>query len=209
MRTLHGRSRPILILKASAVVGGATTAFFVAAAATNWTVGLHSGSDGEAQSAPISNLTIAAVASPGATNLLFPGGTGDVVVRISNPNAFPVAITDLTLPDESAQAAAYATSALSGSPVGGCDSSSSKVTWVGAVHGATSSHALTTRLVVAGAVGATPGTLTVTLTNEAQMDAQSPAACAGVYLDMPSLAGVTATGGADTPSAGPATDQYS
>jgi hypothetical protein len=49
-------------------------------AATNWVVGLNSGSSGEGQSAAISNLTISAVASPVATNLLYPGGNGDVVV---------------------------------------------------------------------------------------------------------------------------------
>ena len=34
-----------------------------------------------------SNLTITAVASPAAGNLLYPGGTGDVVVTIANPNS--------------------------------------------------------------------------------------------------------------------------
>jgi hypothetical protein len=42
-------------------------------AATNWVVGLNGGSSGEGQSATISNLTIAAVASPSASNLLYPG----------------------------------------------------------------------------------------------------------------------------------------
>jgi len=55
-------------------------------AVTNWVVGLGAGSSGEGQSATIANLTITAVASPAATNLLYPGGTGDVVVSISNLN---------------------------------------------------------------------------------------------------------------------------
>ena len=42
-------------------------------AATNWVVGLNAGSSGEGQSATISNLTITAVASPAAGNLLIRG----------------------------------------------------------------------------------------------------------------------------------------
>ena len=38
----------------------------------------------------MSNLTISATASPAVGNLLYPGGTGDVVVTIANPNPFPV-----------------------------------------------------------------------------------------------------------------------
>src|ERR1700719_2997053 len=45
-----------------ALVGGG------AFAATNWIVGLNAGSSGEGQSGTVSNLTIAAVASPAATN---------------------------------------------------------------------------------------------------------------------------------------------
>jgi hypothetical protein len=37
-------------------------------AATNWVVGLNSGSSGEGQSAAISNLTISAVAAPAAAH---------------------------------------------------------------------------------------------------------------------------------------------
>ena len=42
-------------------------------AATNWVVGLTSNSSGEAQSATICKLTITAVASPAAGDLLYPG----------------------------------------------------------------------------------------------------------------------------------------
>src|ERR1019366_4672119 len=51
---------------------------------TSWLVGLNAGSSGEGQSATVQNLTITAVAVPAATNQLYPGGTGDVVLTISN-----------------------------------------------------------------------------------------------------------------------------
>ena len=69
-------------------------------AASNWVVGLVGGSSGESQSGSISNLSITAVASPAASNLLYPGGNGDVVVTISNPNAYPVTITAVQLPTD-------------------------------------------------------------------------------------------------------------
>src|SRR5271154_7053041 len=81
-------------------------------AATNWVVGLNAGSSGEGQSSTISNLSITAVASPAPGNLLFPGGTGDVVVTIANPNSFPVTISAVNLPTSSIQAGGFTTSAL-------------------------------------------------------------------------------------------------
>ena len=87
-------------------------------AATNWVVGLNAGSSGEGQSATISNLTITAVASPAATNLLYPGGTGDVVVTISNPNPYPVTITAVQLPTNTTYATGYTTSALTTTQTG-------------------------------------------------------------------------------------------
>ena len=68
-------------MKIVSAVIGVLLAGVGAYAATNWVVGLNAGSSGEGQSATISNLTVTAVASPAATNLLYPGGTGDVVVR--------------------------------------------------------------------------------------------------------------------------------
>ena len=58
---------------------GCLAAGAVAFAATNWTVSLGSGSKGQAQSASVANLTISAVATPAATNLVYPGGYGDAV----------------------------------------------------------------------------------------------------------------------------------
>ena len=52
------------------------------------------------------------MASPAATNLLYPGGNGDVVVTISNPNPYPVTITAVQLPTNTTYATGYTTSAL-------------------------------------------------------------------------------------------------
>lgn len=183
-------------------VMGAALAATTAFAATNWIVGLSNGSSGAAQSSTISNLSISAVASPAAGNLLYPGGTGDVVLSISNPNSFPVTVTDVQLPANSSFAVGYSDAALTAAQTG-CDATNSAVTWNYATATAGTTHTLTTPLTVAA-----NGTLTVTFTNDAAMGSSAPAACAGTYFRMPSLAGVTATGGAATPTTGPVTDSW-
>jgi len=70
-----------------------------------------------------------------------------------------------------------------------------------------SSHTLTTPLTV-GASGQANNPLAVTLTNDASMTAASPAACANTYFSLPSLTGITATGGAATSTTTPATDAW-
>src|SRR5579864_6914169 len=87
-------------------------------AATNWVVGLNAGSSGEGQSAAIANLTITAVAAPAATNLLYPGGNGDVVVTISNPNPYPVTITSVQLPTNTTYANGFSNSSLTTAQAG-------------------------------------------------------------------------------------------
>ena len=195
----RGTSRMTRVV--SALVGAAlvgTTAF----AATNWLVGLAGGSSGEAQSAAVANLSITAVASPAATNLLFPGGTGDVVATITNPNGFPVTLTAVNLPTNVTYAGGFTTSALSTAQTG-CSTSTSAVGWSFATGTSGSSHSLTSPLTVAAS-----GTLTVTFTNDASMGAASPAACESTFFSMPSLTGVTATGGAATATTSPATDAW-
>ena len=59
-----------------------------------------------------------------------------------------------------------------------------------------------------GASGAANNPLVVTLTNDANMATTSPAACANTFFSMPSLTGVTATGGAATSTTSPATDAW-
>jgi len=171
-------------------------------AATNWVVGLNSGSSGEGQSATLSNLTITAVASPAATNLLYPGGNGDVVVTIDNTNAYPVTITAVQLPTNTTYASGFSNSALS-SAQSGCSNTQSDVIWNYATGTSGSSHTLTTPLVVGAS-----SNLVVTFTNDASMTTSAPAACASTYFSMPSLTGVSASGGPGTATTSPATDSW-
>jgi hypothetical protein len=182
--------------KVLSAVLGITLAGGTAYAATAWVVGLNSGSSGAARSASISNLTITAVASPSASNLLYPGATGDVVVNINNPNAFPVTITAFQLPTNTTYATGFSDSALT-SAVTGCSSSTSLVGWNYATSTSGSTHTLTTPITVA----ANTSSFTVTLTNDATMGSATPLACANTYFSMPALTGVAASGGAATPTA--------
>jgi hypothetical protein len=178
---------------------GAVLAGGMAYAGTNWVVGLNSGSSGQGQAATISNLSITATTGT-LTHLLYPGGTGDVVVSVSNPNPFPVTITALTLPAATSYADAYSDSGLSSAVTGCAAATPSYVTW----NGAAGSHTLTSALTVAAS-----GTLAVTFTNGASMGLNAPLACAGAYFKMSSLSGVAATGGAATATSSPATDTWS
>lgn len=179
-----------------ALVGGG------AFAATNWVVSLSAGSTAEGQSANIANLTITAVASPAATNLLFPGGNGDVVATIANPNPYPVTITGVDLPANTSYAGGFTSSTL-GTAQSGCSAAGSDVIWNYSTGVAGSVHTLTSALTVAAS-----GSLTVTFTNDASMTLTAPAACASTYFSMPSLTGVVATGGAATATTSPTTDAW-
>jgi hypothetical protein len=198
--------RMSLKVKLASMVAGAVLAGGGAYAATNWVTGLAAGSNGEAQSANIANLTISAVASPAAGNLLYPGGTGDVVVTIANSNPYPVTITALGVPSNTTYASGFTNSALSAAQ-SGCSSTTSDVIWNYSTSTSGSSHTLTTPLTV-GASGTSNNPLVVTLTNDASMTTAAPAVCVNTYFSMPSLTGVTATGGAATATTSPATDAW-
>ncbi len=206
-KTTTRAGRISLRLKIVSAVCGIVLAGAGAYAASNWIVNLNAGSSGEGQSASVSNLTISAVASPAATNLLYPGGTGDAVVTISNPNPYPVTITAVQLPTSTTYATGYTTSALTATQTGCIASTPSGVTWAFATTSSGTSHTLTTPLTV-GAGGAANNPLVVTLTSDASMGTSSPAACANTYFSMPSLTGVTATGGAATSTTSPALDAW-
>jgi hypothetical protein len=193
-------------LKLFTALIGAMLAGGAAFAATNWLVGLNAGSSGEAQSASVSNLTISAVATPSASNVLYPGGTGDVVLTISNPNPYPVTVTAVNLPTNTTYATGYTTSALTTAQAG-CTSATSDVIWNYATASSGSSHTLTSAVTVA-ASGQPNNPLTVTLSNDASMTAAAPAACESTYFSMPSLTGISATGGAGTVTSSPATDSW-
>ena len=147
------------------------------------------------------------MASPAPSNLLYPGGTGDVVVTISNPNPYPVTITALQLPTSTTYATGYTTSALTTTQTGCLASTPSDVIWNYSTTTSGSSHTLTSAVTV-GASGAANNPLVVTFTNDASMTAAAPAACANTYFSMPSLTGVTATGGSATSTTTPATDAW-
>jgi hypothetical protein len=195
------------LTKGVSITLGMVLAGVAAYAATNWIVGLSSNSSGEAQSATISNVTIRAVAGPSASNLLSPGGAGDVVVTVSNANPYPVTITAVQLPTSTTYATGYTTNALTATQAGCVASTPSDVTWSFATTSG-SSHTLTTALTVA-ASGKADNPLTVTLTNDASMGLSAPLACANTYFSMPSLTGITATGGGSgTATTNPATDGW-
>jgi len=203
MKTPRFATRMKVVSIALGIVLAGATAY----AATNWVVGLNGGSSGEGQSATISNLTISAVASPAASNLLYPGGNGDVVVTISNPNPYPVTVTAVQLPTNSTYATGYTTSALTTTQTGCIASTPSGVTWNFSTATSGTSHTLTSPVTVA-ASGQANNPLTVTLTNDAAMATTAPAACANTYFSLPSLTGVSATGGAGTATTSPATDSW-
>jgi hypothetical protein len=193
-------------LKIVTALAGAGLAGGAAFAATNWAVSLGAGSSGTAQSATVSNLTISATASPAASNVLYPGGNGDVVVTIANPNTFPVTITAVNLPTNLIYGAGFTSSSL-GTAQTGCSSTTSDVLWNYSTSSSGSSHSLTTPLVV-GASGQSNNPLVVTLTNDASMTTSSPSACEGTFFSMPSLTAITAYGGAATSTTTPATDSW-
>jgi hypothetical protein len=183
-----------------ALVGGG------AYAATNWIVGLNAGSSGEGQSATVQNLTLSAVASPAAGNQLFPGGNGDVVLTISNPNPYPVTLTGVNLPTNLTFAGGFTTSALSTAQTG-CSTVTSNVLWNYSNATSGSAHTLTAAITV-GASGSANNPLTVTPTNDASMTTAAPAACEGTFFSLPSLTGIAATGGSATVTTSPFTDSW-
>jgi hypothetical protein len=178
--------------KIGSSVLGALMAGGVAFAVTTWVVGLGAGSSGQAESGTVSNITITAVASPVATNLLFPGGTGDVVAKITNPNAFPVTITSVNLPTNLIFGGGFSDSALT-LPQVGCTTTTSAVAWSFATSTSGSVHTLTTPITV----GANAN-FTVTFVNDASMGLTTPVTCESTFFSMPSLTGVVASAGAAT-----------
>jgi len=129
------------------------------------------------------------------------------VVTISNPNPYPVTISAVQLPTNTTYANGYTTSALTTQQTGCIATTPSYVLWNFSTATSGSSHTLTTPVTV-GASGQANNPLVVTLTNDASMTTASPAACANTYFSMPSLTGVTATGGSATSTTSPATDAW-
>jgi hypothetical protein len=176
-------------------------------AATNWVIGPSGAPSAEAKSATVSKLSLSAVVAPVATSVLYPGGSGDVVVTISNPNPYPVTVTAVNLPTDATYATGYTTSALTTTKSGCLASSPSDVIWNYSTTTSGSSHILATALTVA-ASGHANNPLRVTFIDGASMTPAAPAACESTYLSMPALAGVVATRGPTTVTTSPTTDRW-
>lgn len=163
----------------------------VAASATaNWAVGFTAAS-GETVSVATVNISSSSL-TPSAH--LYPGGTGDVRVSISNPNPFPVTITAFLLPTDTTYASGYTTSALTTARAGCSAGTPSHVIWHDSTDTAGSPHALTAPITVA-ASGQVGDPLMVTLTDAARMTMGAPAACQNTFFEMPPLVGVEAMRG--------------
>jgi hypothetical protein len=196
------------LTKGISITVGMMLAGVAAYAVTNWVVGLTSGSSGEAQSATIGKLTITATSSAAPGDLLDPGDSGDVVISIANANPYPVTITAVQLPTSTTYATGYTSSALTTTQAGCLSTTPSDVTWNFSTTTSGSSHTLSTALTVA-ASGKPNNPLVVTLGDDALMSSAAPLACANTFFSMPSLTGITATGGGTgTATTSPATDGW-
>jgi hypothetical protein len=138
----------------------------------------------------------------GAASPLYPGGTGDAEVAISNANPISVAITAITVRTGPEYAAGYADAALT-IPKAGCTSQTSAVTWNGALAGRSSTHALAVPLVIGP-----HATLTVTFTGAARMGRRAPVPCEHAYFLMPTLTAGASTATTRAPSKGTARDAW-
>lgn len=200
-RTLSRTMKVVSALAAPLIVSGG------AMAVTNWTVALASTPSAHRGAASVAALSIAAVAIPVVSHELYPGGTGDVVVSIWNPNPFSVTITDIRLPTDRAYATGYTTSALTTVKRGCLAATPSNVTWNHSTAVSGSTHTLRTPLTVA-AKGRPDNPLIVTFTGEVSMARSAPAACEKARFRMPSLSGVRATKSAAKATTSPAIDSW-
>ncbi|MDX6274825.1 MAG: hypothetical protein QOJ92_2035 [Frankiales bacterium] len=140
---------------------------------------------GSASSGSSAALTLAA--GTVNTNVLYPNGSGDVVVVITNSNPFNVNVSNLTLP--ATAATAYTNAGLT-TLNAACNTGGTGVAW------AYASKSLS-GVVVAKKVGGTDGTLTLTLTGGAAMTNLSDNSCQSSFFKMPDVSTVTAASSAN------------
>ncbi len=145
------------------IAGTLTTGVILTAgiAFAQWTAG--GSGNGYAKAGTVGALTTVD-ASASTTAQLYPGGTGDVKITVSNPNAFPVTITGVS------------GNGTITSDAGATCNSSTGVTFTN-----------TTGL---SDVAAASTTTTITLANKAAMSSSSANACQGAVFTIP----VTLTG---------------
>jgi hypothetical protein len=112
---------------------------------------------------------------------MYPGASADVAVILTNHHSLPIRVRAVRLPSNRTYASGYRNAAHT-IPVAGCTAANSGVTWRGSGPRGGTVHALDTPLVIGP-----HQSLSVLLTNGAQMSTSSPAACEGSYFAMPSL----------------------
>lgn len=161
-----------------------------AMAASDWLVGLATGSSAQAKVSTVSDLTITAVASPTPTHLLAPDVDGDVIAKITNPNDYNVTITGVELPKATVYGTAYSTSSLA-TPQATCTATKSFTDWTYSTSTTASTHTLATPIVVA-AHGTSKDPIYVKFSTDAYMGTTANTDCQGSYMKMPSLKGIVA-----------------
>lgn len=99
---------------------------------------------------------------------LYPGGTSDVKIRISNPNPYPVLVTSVV-------GVAGPSGAITSDKGAACDAST----------GVSFTDQTGQSIAEPAAVGAVPGTANVTFTGAAAMDNTSDNTCQGAVFTIP------------------------
>jgi hypothetical protein len=133
---------------------------------------------------------------------IYPGGSGDVVVSITNHNDVAVRVTAVDLPSNMAYATGYTTIAHT-TQRAGCSASTSGVVWTGSQRGQSSLQPLATPLVIGAHQSAT-----VTMDHAARMNMSAPAACEATYFAMPEVIGIGARTDAHARMSMPAADSW-
>ena len=171
-------------------VVGACLAGGVSYAAAGWTLGASDHASAGSAAAPVTNLTITAVASPTRfpADLLYSGATGAVIATIANPNRFPVTITAVQLPSDARFAAGFTDPSLATARVGCSAVTPRGLTWAHATSTTASMHTLISPFTVAAG-----SRVSVTFPNAAVMAMAALPACANSYFEKPPLAGLIAT----------------
>jgi hypothetical protein len=169
-------------------------------AASDVGISLRISVGGASEPTRTSGISISAAGPSSPVAALFPGGSGDVTIRITNPSSRAVTITSVLLPSRNDYAPGFATPTMAGARAG-CSTTNSGVTWQAATPVGGSVHPLVSPLVV-GARSA----LVVTLTDAASMQLTAPSSCEGAYFAMPAPTGVTAFDGGGVPTPSPTMD---
>lgn len=149
-----------LITAAGSLAAMAATALVLAAWTTN---GSGSGYAKAGSSSPLSTVDVSA----STTATLYPGKTGDVEIKISNPNGFAVQVTSVSLNGTNADITPDAGHS-------GCTTS-----------GVSFSDQTGLSINVPAKVGAVNGATQATLTNAASMSNASLNACQGATFTIP------------------------